>query len=288
MQAFCDVFADCTLWNATPFDLMLVGTRGALRSISEDDFVRPWTIPSLRSRLTEIGLELPQQVGATFLGDATYVRELAGGAASLVDDYPHRLLPVSSRPSISDPGYGSDPRLTSLFQSVIDPARARRAFEASSLRSVWPERVATATLPYFEHQRSLNTVLWQGGQPLRDIATLDRLLTETPLRTLPLWMLASDATTEAIARRHDDGSSGVLYVRGLTALANRDFPGAVQMFVEAERRGSREPAVRPLLAYALSRAGRTQDARLLVPAAPAGDEQRSFWNWLREKFGLEA
>jgi hypothetical protein len=170
---------------------------------------------------------------------------------------------------------------------VIDPARARSAFEASSLRSVWPERVAAATLPYFEHQQSINTVLWQGGQPLRDIATLDRLLTETPLRTLPLWMLASDATTEAIARRHDDGSAAVMYVRGLTALANRDFPGAVQTFVEAQRRGSREPAVRPLLAYALCRAGRTVDAQQLIPAEPIGDDQRPFWNWLRTKFGLE-
>ena len=288
MRAFCDVFADCTLWNATPFDLMLAGTRGALRPIPEDDFVRPWTVPSLRSKLTEIGLELPQQVGATFVGDAAFVRELAGSAPPLVDDYPHRLLPAVLGPSISDPGYGSDPAVTSLYQSAIDPERARRAFEASSLRSVWPARVAAATFSYFEHQQSINMVLWQGGQPLRDIATLDRLLTESPLRTLPLWMLGSDATTEAIARRHDDGSGGVMYVRGLTALANRDFPGAVQSFVEAERRGSREPAVRPLLAYALCRAGRTHDARPLVPAAPAGDEQRFFWNWLREKFGLDA
>ena len=28
VRAFCDVFADCSLWNATPFDLMLAGTRG--------------------------------------------------------------------------------------------------------------------------------------------------------------------------------------------------------------------------------------------------------------------
>ena len=29
ISAFCAVFADCSLWIATPFDLMLVGTRGA-------------------------------------------------------------------------------------------------------------------------------------------------------------------------------------------------------------------------------------------------------------------
>ena len=28
VAAFCEVFTDCSLWNATPYDLMLAGTRG--------------------------------------------------------------------------------------------------------------------------------------------------------------------------------------------------------------------------------------------------------------------
>ena len=284
VTAFCDVFADCSLWNATPFDLMLAGTRGSLgrvAPVAEDDFVRPWTIPALRARLAEVGLELPQQIGATFLGDAAYLRELAAAAPPLVDDYPHRLIPRPRHPSLSDPGYGRDAAVTAQYERALDPARARAAFESSAfIKSVWPDRVLTATLPYFDHQRSINGVFWNSGRPVRDIDRLHRLLSETPLRTLPLWVMGSDTVTEAIARRHDDGSGGVMYVRGLTALANRDYPGASAAFTEAGRRGLSEPALRPMLAYSLAMARRPEEARALMPAQPADEDHRRFWLWL--------
>ena len=287
VAAFCDVFADCSLWNATPFDLMLAGTRGALAPVAEDDFVRPWTIPGVRARLAEVGLELPQQIGATFLGDAAYLRELAGSARPLVDDYPHRLVPDPHRPSLSDPGYGRDTAVTQLYERTLDPARARAAFESSPfVRRVWPERVIGATLPYFEHQRTINAVFWDAGRPVRDIETLHRLLTETPLRTLPLWVMGGDQATESIARRHDDGSGGVMYVRGVTALANRDYPGAAAAFAEAGRRGLSDPALRPMLAYSLTMARRGDEARQLVPAQPADEDHRRFWLWLSNRFGV--
>jgi hypothetical protein len=288
VAAFCDVFADCSLWNATPFDLMLAGTRGSLGPVAEDDFVRPWTTAGLRTRLAEIGLEMPQQVGATFLGDAAYLRELTAGAAPLVDNYPHRLLPNPRQPSLSDPGYGTDPAVTAHYQAALDPGRAQRAFESSAfIRLVWPERLIAASLPYFEHQRTLNTVLWDGGRPLRDSESLHRLLTATPLRTLPLWLMSGDAVTEAIARRHDDGSGGVMYVRGLTALADRDYPGAAGAFAAAEQRGLAEPTVRALRALALALARRPDEAARLAPAAPANEEQQQFWLWLRRSFGVD-
>ena len=286
VTAFCDVFADCSLWNATPYDLMLAGTRGALGPATEDDFVRPWTIPALRARLAEVGLELPQQVGATFLGDATYLRELAAGAPPLADDYPQRLIPRSGRPSLSHPGYGRDSSITALYERTLDPARARAAFESSPfIRRAWPDRVRAATLPYFEHQRAINGVFWDSGRPVRDIDRLHWLLNTTPLRTLPLWVMGSDTVTESIARRHDDGSGGVMYVRGVTALANRDYPGAAAAFSEAARRGLSDAALRPMMAYALALSRRTAEAARLAPAQPADDEQRQFWLWLSKTFG---
>jgi hypothetical protein len=287
ITAFCDVFEDCSLWNATPFDLMLAGTRGSLGPATEDDFVRPWTIPALRARLAEVGLELPQQVGATFLGDANYLRELAADAPPLADDYPHRLLPRPEHPSLSHPGYGRDSAVTAQYERTLDPARARAAFESSPLISrAWPERVLAATLPYFEQQRAINGVFWDSGRPVRDIDRLHRLLTETPLRTLPLWVMGSDTVTEGIARRHDDGSGGVMYVRGLSALANRDYPGAAAAFSEAVRRGLSEPALRPMLAYSLALSRRTEEAARLVPRQPGDDDQQQFWVWLRNTFGI--
>ena len=267
IRAFCDVFADCSLWNATPFDLMLAGTRGAAGPIAEDDFVKPWTVPALRSRFTEIGLELPQQLGATFLGDAGTCAGITGDSPPLDDNHPQRLHPVPGRPSLSDPGYGVDPVVTNLYQTVTDPARARQAFITSRfIRGLWPERVIDATVPYFDQQAILNQLMWEGGQPLQHIDHLDRLLTQTPLRTLPLWLLGTDYVKEGLAWRLDDGTGAPLYVRGLTALVRRDYIGAASAFASAEQRGLRGETIRPLRVYALCLAGQVEAARRLAPS----------------------
>jgi spermidine synthase len=288
IRAFCDVFDDCSLWNATPFDLMLVGTRNVRRPIVDDDFTMSWALGDLRSRLTEIGLELPQQVGATFIGDASYLRELVGGAPPLVDNSPQRLSPVPGRPSLSDPGYGTDPAVTKLYQAALDPARARQAFLTSPfIRGLWSQRLIDGTLPYFEHQAIMNRVLWDGGRPLQQIESLHWLLTETPLRTLPLWILGSDHVKAAIARRRDDGTGASEYARGLSALAQRDYAAAAIYFGRAEERGLKGDQVRPLRVYALCLAWRLDQASVLVQGIrPSSAEQQHFWEWLKKKFGV--
>lgn len=287
VRAFCDVFENCSLWNATPFDLMLVGSRGEL-SVSEARFTEPWGIPSLRARLAEVGIEMPQQVGATFLGDSSYLRRLTEGVEPLVDNHPLRLGPVPGKPSLSDPGYGIDAAVTALYQEALSPARARGAFAASDfIRRLLPERVIEASLPFFDLQAILNRVLWEGGQPLRQIDDLHRLLTRTPLRTLPLWILGSDEVRERIAARRDDDAGAVQYMRGLTALARRDYIGAAAAFAESERLGLKSDTVLPLHVYALCQAGRIEEARERARGVQVrGDEARHFWEWMGARFDL--
>jgi predicted membrane-bound spermidine synthase len=291
IRAFCGVFDDCSLWNATPFDLMLVGSRratGPARPVLEDDFVRPWSIPALRARLAEIGFELPQQVGATFLGDSSYLRQLTAATPPLDDDHPQRVRPVPGQPSLSDPGYGIDPGVTGLYDTVTDPIRARQSFMTSSfIRQLWPERVIEASAPYFDEQALLNRVLWDGGRPLHRIEQLHRLLTKTPLRTLPLWLLGIDSVKAGIAQRRDDGTGAAQYARGLTALVDRDFARAASAFAGAEQRGLGGATIRPLLVYALCLSGQIEVARQMSPVAPpeAADE-RHFWEWLGASYSV--
>ena len=287
-RAFCDVFADCSLWNATPFDLMLAGTRNASGPGSVAAFAQPWRLPALRARLEEIGLELPQQIGATFLGDAAYLRELTADAPALVDNHPRRLRPDPRAPSLSDPGYGTNPQVTALYDAVLDPERARDRFTTSDyVRRLWPGELIEATLPYFDHQRVLNRVMWDGGRPLAQIDDLHRLLIETPLRTLPLWILGSDDVKARIAERGDDGTGAAEYARGLTALARRDYLGAAEEFAGAERRGLLGDAVRPLRVYALCLAGQMDAAAALAQGlSPRTEEERHFWEWLGSRFGV--
>src|SRR5439155_17294624 len=53
VRAFCDVFDDCSLWNATPFDLMLAGTRHARGPVADASFSAAWNRRALAARLRE-------------------------------------------------------------------------------------------------------------------------------------------------------------------------------------------------------------------------------------------
>ena len=288
MRAFCDVFTNCSLWNATPFDLMLVGLRGSPARASETEFVNWWKAGSVRARLVEVGLEVPQQVGATFLGDAAYLKQLTADAAPLDDDHPRRLQPVRGRPSLSDPGYGVDSAVTKLYDAVIDPGRARQVFLTSSfIRDLWPETLIEATLPFFDHQRTLNNVLWEGGQPLRRIERLHQLLTDTSLSTLPLWMLGSDEVRQQAVGRAGDNSGAADYARGLTALVGRDYDRAASAFEDSEQRGLHGETLRPFRVYALCMAGRLEAAKHLAAAAvPRAADEKHFWEWLGGRFSV--
>ncbi|HEX7941669.1 MAG TPA: hypothetical protein VF488_07670, partial [Gemmatimonadaceae bacterium] len=258
VRAFCDVFTDCSLWNATPFDLMLVGSRGLAGPRTPQQFSAPWQTPGLEARLREVGFERPEQIGATFVGDAAYLRELVQDSPPLIDDFPQRLRPSPGRPSLSDPRYGVDPSVTRMYDATLDIARARASFSASPfIRSIWPAPLIESSLPYFDLQAIVNRVYWEGGHPLRQIDALDRVLSTTTLRTLPLWMLGSDEVKQRIGESSSDKSGAVEYARALRALSGRDFGGAAQWLTAARARGLQNPNLDPLLAYALVKGGQT-------------------------------
>ena len=238
VRAFCDVFSDCSLWNATPFDLMLVGSRGVAGPRTLEQFTQPWQTPGLEARLREVGFERPEQIGATFVGDADYLRELTAPTPPLTDDYPQRLRPRAAVPRCPIPATGADPAVTRMYQSTLDVPRARAAFSASPLiRSLWPAALIERSAPFFDGQAIINRVYWEGGRPLRQIEDLDRVLSTTTLRTLPLWILGSDEVKQQIGEGAASRDGATEYSRGLRALSGRDFGGAAQMFTAAERLG---------------------------------------------------
>ncbi|MDR1988809.1 MAG: hypothetical protein LBQ09_01105, partial [Acidobacteriaceae bacterium] len=90
IRAFCEVFENCTLWNATPSDFMLAGSRAAttMATMTRRTMSAFWQVPALQASLREVGFERPEQIGATFLGDAEYLRALTANTPPLVDDFP--------------------------------------------------------------------------------------------------------------------------------------------------------------------------------------------------------
>jgi spermidine synthase len=284
LRAFCDVFHDCSLWNATPFDLMLVGTRDASGPVDKEAFSKPWITPGLQAHLREVGFEEPEEIGATFLGDAEYIREITKDTPPLVDDFPQRLVPSPSRPSLSDPRYATEQSVADYFQKVIDPARAQALFASSPfVRRYWPDSLRVRSIPAFEYQRIINRVFWEGGKPLRQIEDLHFLLTKTQLRTLPLWMLGSDEAKERAAESTgDDRTGAVEYARGLRALTIRGYAAAEGFLTEADRHGFGGVQTKALRAYAAWMAGDVDRARAITQESkPTDADEAHFWEWIR-------
>jgi predicted membrane-bound spermidine synthase len=288
IAAFCDVFEDCSLWNATPFDAILLGSRRTRAPVSTATLSRPWTIAPLAASLRDVGFEGPEQVAATFLGDAGFAKELAGSAPPLTDDFPQRLLPDRRRFSLSDPRYGADSRANAIYRRTLDTDRARQAFESSPfVRRLFLPSFVADTLPWFAVQAVVNRVIWEGGRPQRLIEDLDAVLTQTSLPTLPLWMLGSDAVKQRIASHSGDRGGAVEYAKGLERLSARDYAGAASRLALAEQHGLREPEVRALLVYALCRAGNVAGAaRLASGIEPRDPDAAHFWTWMHAQFGV--
>jgi hypothetical protein len=287
IRAFCEAFDDCSLWNATPFDFMLVGTRH-LNPPAASTFSEPWADSQFGVRLREVGLELPEQIGATFLGDAGYLKSLAGDAPPVTDNYPKRLLASAQHLSLADARLGSSAQVIENFRRVLDPSRARLAFETSPfIQRLWPHAMARQTLPFFEHQRLINRVLFEGPNPLRYIEELHHTLADTPLRRLPLWMVGSDDVQQNIAETAEDSVGGVDYVLGLRALVARNFTGAAALFASADRLGLGDANTRPLLAYSLCMAGElSRAAAVAANTTEDTTDARHFWKWLAAEFTL--
>ena len=283
IRAFCDVFEDCSLWNGTPFDWMLVGTRHATGPVSQTQFSKAWDPGPLGDRLREIGFEVPQQIGATFLGDVDYLKQLTATTLPLTDDFPRRLRsPYAGLPP-------SDPRKGDYYREIIDPDRARRAFEASRfIRYLWPERVIRETLPFFDHQGIINrTIFFGAASPLPQIEDLHFLLTQTTLRQLPLWLLGlgNHPSGPRLADLHSDEPDAVDHELGLHALAERDYLVAVAHLARSTQRGV--TGAQPLLAYALCLAGRLDAAgEVARNARPRTQDEVDFWRWLGATFGV--
>jgi spermidine synthase len=284
IRAFCDVFTDCSLWNATPVDWMLVGRRNARGRVSEAQFSAPWASVRTAAALRDVGFEIPEQIGATFLGDAPYLRTLTSDTEPLTDNFPRRILPESPSTGLEDQWRD---RMV-FYRTVADTVGARDRFQRSEfVRELWPAGLLERTLPMFELQRIVNDVLWTGPNLLQQLDELHHVLTETSLRSVPLWILGMGnhpPTSDSLAAVHDDGTGMLDYLRGVNALVDREYPAAAAALGQAAARGVGDS--RPLFVLAVCLAGRCDLADSITPSSGPGASaaEIKFWNWIDSRF----
>jgi predicted membrane-bound spermidine synthase len=279
IRGFCDVFSDCSLWAGVGFEWMLVGTRGFLGPVSEEQFGRQWRDPVVGPVLRGLGFDSPELLGTTFLADAPTLNQLAAGTPPLDDDHPLRISPHFAR------------RLDPLYLKLLNAGESRGRFASSALiKRVWPAALRERTLAFFDAQRLINRVDAVGyGAPAMALQEIEATLTGTSLRVPVLVALsATDPEIEAARRAAQRGVSDpfVDELLAIDALGERDYGRAAERFASAER-GEHADKLRPLRVLALGLAGRTSEAQQAIAEAPVSPDpaERPAWEWLARRFG---
>jgi hypothetical protein len=283
VRAFCEVFDDCALWVGQSLDWMLTASRGGLTRPSEADFSAQWRDPAVAPELKALGFERPEQLGATFLGDAAWLRGWTAGVAPLVDAWPKRL---SDRPQRDALG---------TFRGWLDESAAAERFHGSDyIRATWPPALRERTIGYFDVQRMLNAI--GRGEPVpwpRRLALVHQLLADPALPELALWHLGvtSDWVGAAeSALRAKRPLSPHVRTLGSRALVDGNLAEATRRFESAGRVAPAEMGALLLEVYALCRAGDLEAASAALLRGSRFARDAAFQGslaWLEQTFGLE-
>jgi spermidine synthase len=278
--AFCAVFADCSLWTGAGAHWMLAGTRSLRTRATEETFTAQWRDKVVGPELTRLALELPEQLGATFLADAGELRAWTGSIPALDDDHPQRMSPGCPHPSRQG-----------FIERFMGEEQASARFQQSEwVRKLWPPGLRERTAAHFPTQRLVNAVTflprrWPGLEALRD------LLLDSKLRTLPVLLAGSDPTIQEISARAwaaGERSRSLAEQMAIAALASRDYQGAASHFAAtAEQPGPQTIDARIYQAFALMMAEKIDEAGVAlarVSSAPTED-QRQALRWLHAMVG---
>jgi len=291
LRAFCDVFDDCSLWNGSGTNLMMAGSRDAAGPhpgpdpVSDQQFRAQWSTPTTAAEMKRLGIERPEQLGALFIGDATFVRALVDGATPLTDDNPKLIEAPSS----------SQEESTRLFASITDTGAASTRFQTSPLIArLWPASAIGSSIPYFDVQRVINAHMY--GSLVRQSLALDdvhRVLTGSTVGTPVMWRLASNADIQQVvanATPEELMNPLLQYHLAIRLLSERSYRAAADAF----DRATASPEVRDnafvLYIYSLCLSGQRAKAQQISSAAFAASGVSSLppiWIWLKETFGID-
>jgi spermidine synthase len=259
LRAFCDVFEDCSLWNGSGTNLMMIGTRNARGPVSEEQFTDQWKQPVVAAEMTRLGIEQPEQLGALFIGDAAYLRQLTANARPLTDD----------DPKLIEAPFSSTEEAHRMFVGLTDIAAARSRFEDSPLiKRLWPARLLAASLPYFEFQNVINMHMY--GAMVKQTLAIDdvhRVLTKSSLTTPVQWRLASNSDIQQVVSNASPAELDnplLQFHLGIRLLSEHNYAAAVEPFSRAEQHRDVSGNAFALRVYALCMAGQKRRAEELI------------------------
>jgi hypothetical protein len=279
-RAFCDAFADCSLWSGFGPELVLMGTRG-VRQADEESFTRQWREPRVLSSLRDVALERPEDLGTMFMADAPTLAAWTRGIDPVDDDHPHRISPALV-PLQSE----------SYFPLADLPGTAQRFAQSAFVRSAWPAALRARTLRAFAELAPVLRASWVPyGVGAPNVVDLHAVLTGSTQRTAVLWLLGTDAANERAARAAQGRGIDEPLLDELlaaSAFADRDYLRAETLLARAQPK-SRNPATllqRRVLALCLAGERRRATALLQDASGWLHGWPDAGWTWLIGTFQL--
>jgi len=224
IKAFCNVFDDCSLWSGAGLNWILLGSRGARGPVDLQSFTRQWQDARVADELRAIGVEKPQQLGALFMAGARELSRVTANAAPVVDAFPYRILLP----------YSGSREVPPLYAWLVDTDRAAKSFASSEfVRKLWPPELIEESIPYFAWQRFVNQRYAPGlvRLPPHSLRTLERVLVDTDLESLPLWMLGSSYFEQRLLANvaaNPEHATAYEWGQARRAIAERRYTQALQ------------------------------------------------------------
>jgi hypothetical protein len=208
-------------------------------------------------------------MGALFMGDASYLAGVARNVAPVTDNYPLRI----SSELVRAPGR------IQLYAAMMDERdRLDRFTHSDFIAQVWPRQLAAQTPPYFRYEGLIKDHFTEGVYPPSDPAflwqSIDEVLADSRLETLPLWLLGTDRDVQ----------------RNVFALVPQDAtrPDVALEIVAQNRKVS--VGGLSLLLYLLGKSGRADDARTLVATLDGKNDPEVgvLIDWFESRFDAQA
>jgi predicted membrane-bound spermidine synthase len=294
IKAFCNIFNDCSLWNGSGLDWILMGTKNSAGPVTYEHFTAQWRTPNVAHELKFLGIENAAQLGATFIADADFLKELTKNSLPVTDNFPRRLSPDIAFDNVSFYPY---------YNIMSESDTMNRFMHSKYIEQIWPRPLRQETVKYFKYQRMINKRIVSeyreseygknDEQPLND---LHDVLTNTSLETLPLWLMNSDDVQQSIIHQLMSDNIHIHAIPAqlaLQAIAKRDYAEAIKQIELYLKTNATEnkSVMYSLYLYSLSVSGRIEEANILmtktISSFPPNRENILFITWLHDSFGLD-
>jgi len=255
--------------------------------VSADTFTAQWRDERVRHELVALGFEVPEQMGALFMGDARYLAGITANVPPVTDNYPARISSELVRNPVRVP----------LHVAVMDERERLARFTGSAfIAQVWPAEIAARTPPYFRYEGLIKDHFTHGVYQATDPAflwdSIDEVLVSSTLETLPLWLLGTDRDVQRnayrLAQQPGAARPDIALELSMGQLAQRDYAVALQILERSISAEGGKSSVEKLnlLLYLLGKNGRTDDARRLIASLDVEKTPalRPVVDWYRAKF----